>query len=1164
MIPNWLIIFCSLAYVAILFAIAHRFELRKTSAKSYTLVYSLSLAVFCTSWAFFGTIQQAAMTGWFFAPTYVGTLLLMFLGWRFLSKLVSVSKFNQITSIADFISSRYGKSQRLAGVITFIALIALIPYIALQLKALNSSYLMMTATSVESAFQSTSITADSALYITLLMAVFSVIFGTRRVDATEHQTGIIHAIAFESIIKLLAFITLGVYICYYFFDGISDVFNQAKNLTAISTQWQHNYSPLLFWTHALLGLLAIFCLPRQFHVLVVENRDINDVKTARWIFSGYLLLINLFILPIAIAGLIYFNGTPIASDMYILAFPLSEDSWLFSMFAYLGGFSAATSMIIIVSIVLSTMVSNDIVMPVAMRLQWLNKNKNNNVQHWLLNIRRAIIVILLFLAFLYYRLIATTSELASIGLLSMSLVAQFAPAIIGGLYWKQANKQGVVLGLIFGISIWCYTLLIPALANSGYLAIEFLEQGPFNIHWLSPNALFGNSNFDAITTGVFWSLLANTLGLIYGSLNTRPTTMEKLQAIRFVSPRELDTEDEPLFIENKVTIGDLFELCERFIGLQKTNEFFEQLFPDSFSNNLKAQIASPQVIEQCQKRLSRVIGGSSAQIMMDTITGKKRMALDQVVNLVDEASQVFTFNRSLLQSAMENISHGISVIDKDLKLVAWNRQYQKLFNYPDELLTVGRPIADLLRFNAQQGVYGNGDLESQIEKRLNDLRKATPHTFERIHNQNTVLKIQGNPMPGGGFVTLFIDITELRQKQEELAKVNATLEQRVEERTQRLLEINQELDRAKRIADEANQSKTRFLAAASHDILQPINAASLLTEALTESVSESGLQQQLNLIQRSLNSADELLSDLLEISKVDAGVIQPQPKNIPLYPILKELCDEFSVIAKNKGLELKLRFTPAVIHSDNVLLRRIIQNFISNAIRYTQKGKVLIAARQRNNQLSIEVWDTGIGIEANKQQSIFEEFTRLEQHKAQAGHGLGLAIVKRYADLLGHTIDLVSKLEKGSRFSISVPLIEMTYTIDSTQIKPRVETVQFTGLKVLCIDNDPSILTAMDQLLSRWGIQAYLCSGMEDIKHVVNGHTFDLALVDYHLDNQQTGFEVLDYLRQFQACPAILITADRSEETQAKAAELRIPILLKPIRALKLRALIKNLTQALA
>jgi Na+/proline symporter/signal transduction histidine kinase/CheY-like chemotaxis protein len=1166
LIPNWLIIVGSLAYVALLFAIAHRFDQRATSARSYTIVYSLSLAVFCTSWAFFGTIQQAAMTGWFFAPTYVGTLLLLFLGWRFLSKLVSVSQYNQITSISDFISSRYGKSQRLAGVITFITLVALIPYIALQLKALNTSYLMMTTTNVESSFQSPAWSYDSALYITLIMAVFSIIFGTRRVDATEHQTGIIHAIAFESIVKLLAFITLGIYICYHFFEGVFDVFNQAQSIPSIALQWQNSYSPLLFWTHALLGLLAIFCLPRQFHVLVVENRNIQDIKAARWIFSGYLVLINLFILPIAIAGLIYFNGTPISSDMYILAFPLSENSWFFSMLAYLGGFSAATGMIIIVSIVLSTMVSNDIVMPIAMRLQWLNKKKNTNLQHWLLNIRRAIIFVLLLLAFLYYRLIATSSELASIGLLSMSLVAQFAPAIIGGLYWKQANKQGVILGLTLGIAIWSYTLLIPALVNSGYLDLSLLVEGPFSISWLSPTSLFGNANFDPITSGVFWSLVANTLGLIYGSLNTRPTTMEKLQAIRFVSPRELNSEDETLFIENKVTLGDLFELCQRFIGLEKTHEFFGQLFPEGFNNNLKTQVANPSIIEQCQKRLSRVIGGSSAQIMMDTVTGKKRMALDQVVNLVDEASQVFTFNRSLLQSAMENISHGISVIDKDLKLVAWNRQYQKLFNYPDDLLTVGRPIADLLRFNAEQGLYGEGDIESQINKRLHDLRKATPHTFERIHNNSMVLKIQGNPMPGGGFVTVFIDITELRQKQQELARINATLEQRVQERTQRLLEINQELDRAKRTADEANQSKTRFLAAASHDILQPINAASLLTEALYETTHDSDIRSQLDLIQRSLNAADELLTDLLEISKVDAGVIQPHPKSIPLYPLLKDLCDEFDVIAKSKQLHLKLRFTPAIVYTDAKLLRRIIQNLISNAIRYSHRGKILVAARKRDNTLRIDVWDTGIGIAEDKQQQIFEEFTRLEQHKAQSGHGLGLAIVKRYASLLNYSIHLRSKLGKGSCFSIFVPLVDESYPKpieqpnDTLVIDSHLNSqTTFSDLTVLCVDNDPSILQAMEQLLSQWGIHVYLCHGLHEVRKFSQNQSFDLLLVDYHLDDQQTGFDVIDHIRQFQQCPAILITADRSETTLSLAKNYNVPVLTKPIKAMKLRALIKNI-----
>jgi len=1162
LISSWLIIACSLIYIALLFAIAYIFERRKTTAIHNTWVYSLSLAIFCTSWAFYGTIQQAASTGWFFAPTYVGAILLLFLGWRFLSKLVSVGQHNNITSISDFISSRYGKSQRLAGTITFIALVALVPYIALQLKALTTSYTLLTAPSVLHQSSTQNLYQDAALYISLLMALFAIVFGTRRVDATEHQTGIIHAVAFESIVKLIAFIALGIYVCYHFFDGVSDVLDKAQSIPKIQSNWQQNYSPMLFWTHTLLGLLAIFCLPRQFHVLVVENKDVHDVKRSRWIFSSYLLLINIFILPIAVAGLIYFNHESVPADTFILAFPLSEGSELFALIGYIGGFSAATSMIIIVSVVLSTMISNDIILPLAIHFKWLKNSPTQNLQKWLLRIRRAIIVGLLLLAFIYYRTIASAFELASIGLLSFSLVAQFAPSIIGAIYWKQGNKVGVIAGLLVGIATWIYLLLIPSLATSGYLEHSVLHEPWFGIEFLAPGFWLNGSIFDSLTLGVFWSLALNTLTFIFVSLNVKPSASEKLQALQFVAPRELTGHEEQIFIENKVTLKDLFNLSERFIGEKKNKEFIQQHYGNNSRRYFSSTIATVKDIELCQKRLSRVIGGSSAQIVMDTVTGKKKMPLHDVVDIVDEASQVFTFNRELLQSAMENISHGISVIDRDLKLVAWNKQYQQLFHYPDDLLTVGRPIEDLIRFNAEQGLFGEGDQTHQVRKRLNYLKNAAPHTFERKHNQGKVLKVQGNPMPGGGFVTVFIDITELRQKQEELAEINSSLEERVSQRTYELLEINQELDHAKHEADEANQSKTRFLAAASHDILQPINAASLFTQALLEQQTEKPIEQQLKMIKKSLLSADELLSDLLDISKMDAGVIEARIDSFPLQKLFNQLAAEFSVIAKKKNIQLRVSKTTALVSSDSQLLKRILQNFLSNAIRYTREGgKVLLGARRRQDSVEIQVLDNGIGIAPDNLSAIFEEFTRADPHSSAPGHGLGLAIVQRCATLLEHSITVDSKLGKGSCFGLSLP----TQGFQSVSLDNEQDTIElseksmFHNKVALCIDNDESIQMAMQQLLEQWGFKVHVASSKIEAIEMVAALNIDIMLVDYHLNNGERGLDVIESIHEKHWVPAVLITADRSQEVSQAAIELDIPIAYKPVKAFRLRTLLKKI-----
>ncbi|NVJ50864.1 MAG: PAS-domain containing protein [Gammaproteobacteria bacterium] len=1157
MISSWLIIFCSLIYIALLFAIAYFFEQRKTSAKHNTWIYSLSLAIFCTSWAFFGTIAQAASTGWYFAPTYIGALILLFFGWRFLSKLVSVGRQNNITSIADFISSRFGKSQLLAATITLIAFIALVPYIALQLKALTISYALLTTTGQNPIDAPSGILQDAALYISLLMGLFAIVFGTRRVDAAEHQTGIIHAVAFESVVKLIAFLALGIYICFYIFNGVGDLLEQAAQVQSIESAWQQNYSPLLYWVHALLGLLAIFCLPRQFHVLVVENKAKADVRRARWIFGSYLLLINLFILPIAIAGLIYFNQLNVAPDTFILAFPLSEGSALFSLIAYLGGFSAATSMIIIVSVVLSTMISNDILLPLAMSIQKINRRPKQNIQRWLLMARRLIIISLMLLAFIYYRTIASAFELASLGLLSFSLVAQFAPAIVAAVYWRPANKRGVFAGLFIGIITWTYLLLIPSLCHAGYLANDWYSGPWFGFSQLAPSFWLDTSIFDSLTLGVFWSLLLNALTLIFVSLNTQATKDECVQALKFVSSKALSQTSDSAYNDNHVTLADLFELNERFIGKAENFDYINRHYDAQTIASAHTIVASVQDIETCQRRLSRVIGGSSAQIIMDTLTGKKSVPLRDVVDMVDEATQVFTFNRELLQSAMENISHGISVIDSNLKLVAWNRHYQQLFNYPDELLVVGRPIKDLIYFNATQGLFGDSDRQAAVEKRLNYLKQASAHSFERQHN-GRVITVQGNPMPGGGFVTVFIDITELRQKQQQLAEVNASLEDRVNQRTEQLLASNRQLDLAKKSADAANLSKTRFLAAASHDILQPLNAASLLTQALSAKTPSGEMQQQLNLIQRSLNLADELLSDLLEISKLDAGVITVKRQCFALYPLLKDLCDEFAVIAEQKSIQLKPCFTSAVVESDPSLLRRILQNYISNAIRYSQHGKVLVGARVQQQQVKISVWDQGCGVARAMQSKIFEEFTRVDQHSSQTGHGLGLAIAARCANLLEHPLNVSSQLSQGSCFSVTTPLVERSFQDKVTAPVPPHDSAQFDHLTLLCVDNDQDILHSMRTLLEQWGATVTTCRSLAEVKRLKHLKTFDLLLVDHHLDNQETGFMVMDYVTEQNPCAVFLLTADRSERLRDKANERNIPMLYKPIKAMKLRALIKN------
>ncbi len=528
MIAGWILLLTSLLYVALLFALAHlgdRRPLYPQHAGLRPIVYSLALAVYCSSWTFYGAVGSAVNGGWSYLPIYLGPILLFVFFSGILQRLIQIARTQSITSIADFLGSRFGKSQGLAALVTLIALIAAVPYLALQLKAVAMSIEVLSGADGSVAV---GVFGDSALYVALFLAIFAILFGTREVDATEHHRGLMLAIALESLVKLGAFVAIGLFALHLLPSNAAELSERA----GFSGRGE---MPSGFLANTLLAFLALFCLPRQFQVGVVECADPVDLQRARWLFPTYLLIISVLVVPIALAGMAAFGAVDVHPDTYVLRLPLEHGRIDLALLAYLGGFSAATGMVIVASVALATMVSNDLVMPALLRSRRLHGHAGD-LSGVVLGIRRLTILGLALAAFVYYRVTETQENLASIGLLAFAAVAQFAPAIIGGLYWRGASRSGAIIGLSAGFAVWAYTLLLPTLAQAGWLPVGWVASGPLTIEWLRPQALFGLSGWEPITHGTFWSLLFNISGLVFGSLRFRPSVQERLSALPFLDP----------------------------------------------------------------------------------------------------------------------------------------------------------------------------------------------------------------------------------------------------------------------------------------------------------------------------------------------------------------------------------------------------------------------------------------------------------------------------------------------------------------------------------------------------------------------------------------------------------------------------------------------------
>ncbi len=1156
---GWIAVLLAIIYIGILFAIAYFGDraAARGNLKARPALYALALSVYCTSWTFFGSVGLAATSGLDFLPIYIGPILMFTLGYPVIRRVLRLSKEERITSIADFIGARYGKSEAVAVAATVIAVIGAVPYIALQLKAVSSSVAalvpeLVTGTVLFPIF------GDIALLVALSMALFAILFGTRHADATEHQNGMMLAVAAEAVVKLAAFVVVGAFVTFVLFDGPFDLAGRTIADADLKALFSRDLSGGTWLTMTVLSFVAALLLPRQFHIAVVENNSASELRRATWMFPTYLVAINLFVVPIAIAGVLTF-GSEVDADIFVLELPHAAGNSVITLIAFLGGLSAATAMVIVASVALAIMISNEIVVPAFVRRR-ASVGQPFDMGRFVLHVRRISIVLILFLGYAYYR-IAGSAALASIGLLSFAAVAQLAPAFFIGLFWRRASARGAIAGMGAGLAVWAYTLLLPTFVTSELVSPSLLESGPYGLSFLRPQALF-NFAVDPLPHGVFWSLLANIAAVVAVSLARPLQPIERLQAQIFVP---LDNNPAPIIrsVPTSVTFGELRDTVARYLGEERTMRSFERLTQQSGqATDPKARI-DLQGLRFAEQLLASTIGAASSRLVLSLLISRNDPSSRAAHQLLDDATEALHYNRGLLQTAIDQLTQGIALFDEDLRLTSWNRRFRQLLNLPPEFGQVGTSLRDILRHLAHAGMFGQGDREVIADRRVQALVADLKPSMDRHPESGLVIQFEPQYLADAGLAITFTDVTTRIETEAELKRAKATLEKRVMERTAELTRLNEELEEANAAAEEANIGKTRFIAAAGHDLLQPLNAARLYASALSEKLQATEHSSLTSDMETALGSVEDIFRTIIDLSRLDTGQMKPDIQIVQLGSLLDNIRAEFEPLAREKGLSLVIVPSSLAVKSDPQLLARLVGNLVSNAIKYTESGRILVGCRRKRDRVFVEILDSGIGIAIADQKEIYREFERLEAGaRAAPGLGLGLSIVERISRVLKHPVKLDSVPGRGSRFTVE---LKRSFTLPETAPQREISVIapgMTAGMAVLCIDNDERILAGMQALLSGWGAQALTARNAREAVKLLKRRSVapDIMLIDYHLDDG-IGLAAIKEIRwKFgDGIPAVLITADRSSEVAAAAKKAGIRILHKPLKPAALRALLAQL-----
>ncbi|WP_225207757.1 hybrid sensor histidine kinase/response regulator [Novosphingobium huizhouense] len=1088
----------ALLLIAALFAFAATVESRamrwRAAQRLRHSAYTLALGVYCSSWTFYGAVGSAVREGWNYLPIYLAPCIVLLAAPGFLRRLAEAVHAERATTISDFLAARFGHDPGIARLVTLIALCGVVPYGALQLRSIGSAIAVVSGADV---------TVPVMLAAALVLGLFAILFGARRYEVAGRNEGLLFSIALESAIKLAALVLVGT-AAVMAIAGAAPV-RRAQGLGELAARFAPGHLSLEVAVIGALSAMAVLVLPRQFYIALAEAQHPSDLPRARFGFSAYLAAMAALIIPIAAAGLIALPpGTP--PDLFVLALPEATGAHAIAVAALLGGLSSAAAMVIVDATALATMVSNDLIFPAVLRSEGEGEDgaRAGALGRRMLLVRRATILGVVGLSLAWALLLPPRSSLASIGLVAFAAMAQFAPHLVLAVNRNGRDPLAGKVSLAVGFALWVWTLALPPILPPAWLATLAGTA-------LDPLRLLGIGRATPLVHGALWSLSANAIALL--ALSAR-------RGAGAAAPR-LARGQRP--VRN---IGELRALAARFIG----EEGAAAAFPPATDTAPVDRAAA----RRAQDLIAAVVGASSARALVGSALVGGQLGIEDVTRLLDEGGQSLRFSRQLLAASFENLPSGISVIDADLCLVAWNQRYVAMFDYPPGLVRVGVPVAELIRHNVRRGGFP-GDVEAQVERRLERLRARRPYVSERIRRDGRVIKSVGGPMPGGGYLTSFTDVTDDAALRAELRRTLDAMEDRIAERTEALSQAN------RRLAD-ATREKTRFLAAASHDLLQPLHAARLFARALERQASEPQ-RPLVARVDRAIVAAEDLLRALLDISKLDAGGITPDPELVALGPLVRDIAEGLRPLAEAKGLRLAVGSAQGWALTDPGLLRSVLQNLLSNAVRYTPSGGIVIGVRRRGAAWRIDVVDSGVGIPPDQARAIFAEFTRLHAVEAE-GLGLGLAIVERIARLLGLDLALASRPGHGSRFSVTLPAAAGPAQAPapgraSGGLRPP------RALRVLVVDNDPAILEATTALLESAGHAA--CGARDGAQALAVADGVDAALVDYSLDHGENGLALITRLRRRRpGLPVALVTAESDPALVRTARNRRLPFLAKP------------------
>jgi signal transduction histidine kinase len=1080
-----------------------------------SVAYGFSLATLGTAWTYFAGIGNATFGNWTGIANAIGPIAASTIGLPIWYRIARLAKQENAGSLADFMAARYGKSMALGALATLVSMVGTLIYLALQLMLLTEVIIYFTG-------QPNWTHAISFVMMATLI-VTAILVGARKPNLTEYNRGFVHMIAFEAVLKIVGLLAAALIFVYLLgWHGFSSGFS----LAPITTSHRFDFTFIMF---AILCTTATFTLPRQFHLSFVMLERLEDLK-GLWIYPVYFLVWIVCIYVIAEALRAGLALPDINSRIQVLAVPYEKGWTIGTAIILLGGLSAGAGVVIVELTAISSMVSNELIIPVVSRY-WNRYGRRIDAGRNVTNIRRVSLVVYGFAAWLCYASLGPEVHPFNLAIVSLTFSAQLAPALIGGIYWRRANEIGAIMGILVGMFTWVLIFSSGPLEHVAIIDILW----PYHRNLTFSMAAFG-------------SLSLNILVFIIVSQHARPRLIDAIQADSFVGL----SRESPALLSSRMqaTVGDLRRLLIQFLGEEEARRTLLEFEVGMHTGRLEDDaLVTPTLVLTAERILAGVVGAPSARnVIALTLAGDQQEAAS-LSRLLDEAGLAIIFSRELLLRTLEALEEGVGVVDSEMRLIAWNAHYLDLVDLSLDQVHVGKSLHRLLAEGESRPVLS--PVRAALRERMDHIYEGLPLQEEVTLDDGRIFRLFGTRIASEDYLMTLTDVTDMRRAAMVLSRSNEELERSVRDRTQELIALNEQLVQANVLAEQASNSQRRFVAAASHDLVQPLHAARLfIGTALAESEPGSNLTPLLERADIAIEGAHRLMRALLNLSKLEMGAAKPKLAPIELAPFLDSIADEFRAQADAAGLELISLPTRFRCMTDRDLLRSMLQNLVANAIRYTECGRVVIAARYAGENVRIEIRDSGVGMAPEAFDRAFREFKRLNQGQRMAeGAGLGLSIVARIGQVLGHKVSVRSLPRRGSTFAVSVPA-----TATAVQHIPHRRTpVDLRGLRVLCVDDERDILVGTAALVTRWGGVVTTAYSAEQALELEP--QWDVAIADYLLGDGMNGLELLHRIGPHCAM-RILISATADSIAEDTLSQHDIRVMEKPLSPISLQAVL--------